>query len=86
MRKIKINDKMMRKVKIEKETKIDYFFNYDGRSLVRIAGDFPFGGFAMTKEKIKAVLKLAKELKPFLDGQYDKQILSLEENKEGLKP
>ena len=43
------------------------------------------GGFSLSKNKVKAVLDLADQLRPFANGEYDQAISELGEN-EALEP
>ena len=75
---------------------LDYYYKYipldkegkikgKGSHMVRIAGNFYRGGFNISKNKIKAILTYADELKRFAKGEYDTDIDKLKEG-EVLKP
>ena len=74
----------MKKVKIEKEekkapTEIKCYSNFRGFPMVE------FEKFKIGKKKIAAVLANAEQLQKFVDGEFDKEILLLEEG-EILEP
>lgn len=81
----------MQKEKITKQekqtiqTKIEHFYNFKGRPMVRISGNFMGGGFNMSKNKIKAILDNGDGLFDFVNGKFDQEILELAED-EILKP
>ena len=76
----------MKKEKITKTertdipVKIDYFYNFKGKPMVRIAGNFMSGGFNLSKNKVKAVLDNAAVLKDFADGKLDSGLSELAED------
>ena len=76
----------MKKIKMSKmqnepdvPATVEHYSKFKGIPMVRIGGNFFRGGFNMSKNKVKAVLSLSKELKKFADGDLDQEIKALGE-------
>ena len=74
----------MKKVKIEKvakaekiASKVERYTRFKNSPMCRISGSFMGGGFNMSRNKVAAVLSLAKELRAFAAGELDEEILAL---------
>ena len=72
--------KMKRQKQAPVEPDIEHYSCYRGTPMVRISGNFMGGGFNLSKNKAKAILELAKDLKPFANGDMDEDIKSLEDD------
>lgn len=81
MKRIKI-DRAEEIIKDEKnkEDHIDYFYNWKGKPMVKIGGNFFGFGFRISKNKLKTIFKLMKVLKPFTKGEYDNRLEKLPED------
>jgi hypothetical protein len=63
---------------MNKENIVDHFYLYKDRKMVYINGNFYKGGFAISQNKVKAILDNLKVMEQFVDGRFDIKI-------EGLK-
>ena len=74
-----------------KISQIEHFYKYvpkdkDGNKrssavpMVRIKGDFYGGGFNLSKNKAQAIVSNIEEIEKFARGDFDKQILELQED------
>lgn len=59
------------------EAKVTGYFNYKGYPMVNISGNVARGQFALSKNKVAAILENIEELKKFADGFYDDDIKNL---------
>ena len=62
------------------EPRVASYYNFKGKPMVTVEGNFYRGSFNISKNKVKAILDLAGELEKFVKGEYDKQILELKED------
>ena len=76
MKKVKKQEKEKEPVKNE----VTHYSKFKGRPMVYIKGNFFNGGFAISKNKVKAILDNIEELKRFANGDYDERIMELEQD------